>query len=196
MAEQTVRVSGSFCGREEFLTQSFDRLERYLRRETARGVARFGVTRMETTKMNMTNSVDRFVDWYGDGSDGAAPGADQWSAILNRDPAQPLTLINFFKFNERAHYQGDGQALSGSEAFDLYAAVSIPTMQRIGGRFLLVAPFEATFIGASEEWDLVAIGSYPNLQAFLDLYQDENYRAAFAHRTAACARQKVLLAAA
>ncbi len=144
--------------------------------------------------MNIEAILDQLVGWYGDGSDGAVPSADQWAHVLNRDPDQALTLINFFKFRETANYAGSSGGISGSDAFDQYAAVSVPTMQRVGGKFLLVAPFEAALIGAGEDWDLVAIGAYPNLQAFLDLYQDAAYREAFTHRTAACAAQKVLVA--
>jgi uncharacterized protein (DUF1330 family) len=66
-------------------------------------------------------------------------------------------------------------------------------MERVGGAFLLVAPFQASFVGQDEDWDLVAVGRYPNLQAFLDLHRDEGYRAAYRHRTAGCERQKVLI---
>lgn len=140
------------------------------------------------------NTLDQLVDWYGQGAQGSAPLPAQWAQMLARDAAAPVTLINFFKFRDVADYGTAGSTMSGEEAFGQYAAVSIPTMERVGGTFLMVAPFEATLIGEDEDWDLVAIGAYPNLQAFLDLYQDAAYREAFRHRTAACARQKVLIA--
>jgi uncharacterized protein (DUF1330 family) len=143
--------------------------------------------------MNKVDVQNELVGIYGDGSDGAAPRGDQWASILSRDPDEPVTLINFFKFRDDADYGEAVSGTSGKAAFDKYAAVSIPTMERVGGKFLLVAPFEASLIGENEEWDLVAIGSYPNQLAFLDLYQDAAYREAFKHRTAACARQKVLI---
>ena len=144
--------------------------------------------------MTSDKFMSQLTDWYGDGAGGATPRPEQWAHILARDPERPVTLINFFKFHDTAQYGAEGETASGKEAFDAYAAVSIPTMERVGGKFLLVAPFEATLIGAAEDWDLVAIGAYPNRQAFLDLYLDDAYRAAFAHRTAACAAQKVLIA--
>lgn len=146
--------------------------------------------------MNTEAIRNQLVVWYGDGSTGFVPRPDQWAYVLDRDADQPLTLINFFKFREVADYDGKTVRMSGSEAFDQYAAVSVPTMERVGGTFLLVAPFEAALVGKDEDWDLVAIGSYPNQQAFLDLYQDAAYREAFKHRTAACAAQKVLIASA
>ena len=146
--------------------------------------------------MNIEEMRDQFVQWYGDRGDGPVPQPGQWARILGRPPEDPVTLINFFKFRDLADYGHGEESTTGQAAFEKYTAVSIPGMARAGGTFLMVAPFEATLIGPEEDWDLVAVGSYPNLQAFLDLYRDEAYRAAFRHRSAACARQKVLLAAA
>ena len=144
--------------------------------------------------MTDTSIRDQLVRWYGDGSSGAVPRPEQWDNVLNRNPDDSFTLINLFKLREVASYNGEENEISGQEAFDRYAAVSMPTMERVGGKFLLVAPFEASLIGNDDNWDLIAIGTYPSLQAFLDLYQDANYRAAFEHRTAACSAQKVLIA--
>lgn len=84
--------------------------------------------------------------------------------------------------------------VSGEEAFNRYASVSVPTLERVGGHFLHVGPFAGQFIGEDEDWDIIAIGSYPGRQALVDLYSDEGYRSVFVHRIAACARQKVLMA--
>ena len=138
----------------------------------------------------------QFSQWYGDGADGMCPTVAQWEHILKQPKEKPITLINYFKLRERALYRdeagkSDG-AVSGQAAFDSYAAVSIPTMERVGGNFLFVGPFGGTFLGETESWDIVAIGSYPTLNALIDLYSDKDYRTAFPHRTAACERQKVL----
>lgn len=146
--------------------------------------------------MNKTSIRDQFVEFYGNGSDGSAPRPDQWERILHRPPDQPITLVNFFKFREVADYGKELNDAPGTVAFDRYALVSVPTMERVGGKFLLIAPFQAALIGADEDWDLIAIGAYPNQRAFLDLYQDAGYRDAFVHRRAACLQQKVLIAAA
>lgn len=140
-----------------------------------------------------------FVDWYGNGLDGSCPTNQQWQRILNLPADAPVTLINFFKLNEVADYPAGFAGMeidvSGQDAFNRYASVSIPTMDKVGGRFLHVGPFAGQFIGNEEDWDIIAIGSYPNRQALLDLYSDEGYRNVFVHRSAACARQKVLMAA-
>ena len=147
----------------------------------------------------MKEQIQQLCEWYGDGSDGSSPTAAQWNRILAQPLNQPITLINFFKLRKNALYDSNdvhsGIPVTGSEAFDSYATVSIPTMQKIGGKFLHVGPFSGTFLGNEEDWDMVAIGVYPNLEALLALYTDEDYRRAFTHRTAACERQTVLTCA-
>ncbi|WP_269581634.1 DUF1330 domain-containing protein [Roseibium sp. Sym1] len=143
--------------------------------------------------MNVNQQVSQFTHWYGPGSDGSCPTADQWSHILGRDKDKPVTLINFFKLRDKAHYPGGDGDASGQDAFSSYASVSVPAMERAGGHFLFVGPFQGMFLGDDEDWDIVAIGAYPNLGALTALYSDESYRGAFHHRTAACARQKVLV---
>lgn len=150
-----------------------------------------------TVKPATRHSADRFAEWYGDGSDRSCPTPLQWARILDAPADDPVTLINFFKFRDVAAYGADRPEpdgpLTGQEAFAHYAAVSMPTMERVGGRFLLVGPYKGMFLGEEEDWDLIAIGSYPTAEACLALYADEAYRAAFRHRTAACLRQKVLI---
>ncbi len=141
--------------------------------------------------------VDQLVSWYGDGADGGAPTRMQWHHIVGRPDDQPVTLINFFKLRDLAVYHeriaGLDDAGTGQDAFNRYAAVSMPTLEKVGGRFLLVAPFEDVLIGADENCDLVAIGSYPNNEALLALFEDVDYRAAYSHRVAACEQQKVIV---
>ena len=144
--------------------------------------------------MDVNETLDLLVNHYGDGTNGNAPSSAQWQSILERDPAKPFALINFFKFNETANYDGETDAAVGGDvAFQRYADVSIPAMQAAGGEFLMVAPFAGTMIGDDQDWDLVAIGKYPNLEAFLNLYTNKDYMDAFAHRSAAVARQIVLV---
>ena len=146
---------------------------------------------------NLETKIARLAGCYGEGEGGGAPTRDQWRALLQRPQDQPITLINFFKLRGQAVYPKDTaqEATSGEEAFARYAEVSVPTVEKVGGRFLLLAPFEATFMGAGEDWDLVAIGSYPSAAALLALLEDDAYIAAYPHRTAALERQKVLACA-
>lgn len=143
--------------------------------------------------MDVNKLVKQFTDWYGPGLAGSSPNQAQWTRILSRPADKPVTLINFFKLRDSALYPDGSDAVTGQEAFSSYASVSVPTMERVGGTFLFVGPYQGTFLGDDEDWDLTAIGSYPNLGAFIALYSDEAYRSVFHHRTAACERQKVLV---
>jgi len=143
---------------------------------------------------NLEAALDRLTAGYGDGADGSAPTRAQWRALLQRPQDAPITLINFFKMRAAAVYSegASDPATSGEQAFQRYAEVSVPTVEKVGGRFLLLAPFEFAFMGPEEDWDLVAIGSYPNAAALLALLEDAGYRAAYRHRSAALERQRVL----
>lgn len=143
--------------------------------------------------MNVNKTSSQFTQWYGSGLDGNSPSDNQWSNVLARPADQPVTLINFFKLRKEANYSDDTKGVSGEEAFGKYAATSVPTMERVGGKFLFVGPYKGMFLGKEEDWDLVAIGSYPNLSTLVALYSDEDYRKAFHHRTAACEKQKVIV---
>jgi uncharacterized protein (DUF1330 family) len=136
--------------------------------------------------------VEELTRWYGAGG---GPDAAQWRRVVAGPQGTPVTLINFFKLRSVAEYADVSETVSGIEAMMRYAAVSGPALERVGGRFLLTGPFDATFIGEDEDWDLVAIGTYPDRAAVLALFADEAYRAAWAHRAAAVARQRVLVAA-
>lgn len=141
--------------------------------------------------MNADDLTRQFAEWYGDGR--AAPSHEQWRKLFSRDEESPVVMINFFKFRKTADY-GDGSAeVPGADAFSAYSSVSIPTMDRVGGTFLFVGPCAGSFLGEEEGWDLIAIGSYPNLSSLIDLYGDEDYRNAYRHRSAACERQKVFV---
>lgn len=124
--------------------------------------------------------IDGFLKAYGDGRDGTVPTEAQWRALLARKAEAPLTLVNFFKIRNQS-------------AFDRYAQTSIPAMEAAGGEFLMIAPYEGTFLGESDDWDLVAVGRYPSVTALLDLFDNPEYVAAFPHRSEACARQRVMI---
>ena len=86
--------------------------------------------------------------------------------------------INFFKLNERARYdeESDEVPCSGEEAFQRYATVSVPTLEKVGGHFLLRAAFQSDLIGDAEDWDVVAVGTYPDLEAVLALFEERPLR--------------------
>ncbi|WP_417464569.1 DUF1330 domain-containing protein [Kordiimonas sp.] len=137
------------------------------------------------------------LDAYGSGQDGNSPTEAQWQRLIERDASAPLVLVNYFKLRAAADYAGTSHAgaapVSGQEAFGRYSAVSMPALTAAGGRFLHMGAYEGGFLGEDEDWHMVAIGHYPNMEAFWKLYRNPEYIAAFCHRAAACERQKVVV---
>lgn len=140
----------------------------------------------------MEERVEKLIAAYGEGE--GRPSRAQWQALAALPEEAPVTLLNFFKFRAEARYgTGRGEApCTGAEAFSRYAAVSAPALERAGGHFKFLAPFGGSFIGANEDWDFIAAGSYPDRNAVFALFEDEDYRRCYSHRLAACERQKVL----
>lgn len=141
--------------------------------------------------------VAAIVEAYGAGAEAGMPSQEAWARLAKIAPDQQVTLVNFFKMRDRAAYpEGCAEEsvdVDGQTAFGRYADVSMPSLEKVGGRFLLVAPFGETFIGGAEEWDLVAVGTYPGPSAIFSLFELPEYRRAYVHRTAACAEQHVSL---
>lgn len=139
--------------------------------------------------------VKQLMSHYGKGTDGSSPTLKQWRMLLALPPSGPVSLINFFKMRKRAQYPRGSEATpcSGEEAFQRYASVSGGALEQVGGQFLLVSPFKGSFMGQPEDWDLVAIGTYPNTDKVLSLFENAEYQQAYVHRTAACARQAVVV---
>ncbi len=64
----------------------------------------------------------------------------------------------------------------------------------VGGEFVVQALPSGTLWGDDEDWDLVVVANYPDASALAALLDDPEYRAAYAHRRAAVARERVTVA--
>lgn len=71
-----------------------------------------------------------------------------------------------------AAYDEGCAGVSGREAFSSYGAVSMPHMDDIGCSFPYAAPCRGTFLSGGEDWDLIALATYPNLDALLALFSN------------------------
>ncbi|MEM1253355.1 MAG: DUF1330 domain-containing protein [Cyanobacteria bacterium P01_H01_bin.21] len=145
--------------------------------------------------MDVNKFAAKFSAWYGDGKDGNCPTAEQWKRVLTQPVDKSITLVNFFKIRPTAIYDSNEQGVTGEEAFSRYSSVSLPAVEQAGGRFLFVGSYQGAFVGTDEDWDVIAVGVYPNLDALIALHTNEAYRECYHHRTAACERQKVFICA-
>lgn len=142
---------------------------------------------------SMQYSTETYINIYGSGQ--GLPTAEQWEALFNGDMNSPLTVINFFKFSDRADpIFIDGKEMTGQEAFAIYAETSVPKVTEVGGHFVLRGSVEGNLIGDdSSQWDIVAMGHYPRREYFFKLFQDIEYQKAFKYRQAAVEKQDVFL---
>ena len=139
----------------------------------------------------MTYSIETLTTLYGIGTN--YPSQEQWLSLINGQLDAPLTVVNFFKFREVADREVIEESMYGNEAFAKYAETSVPKVTEVGGHFVLRGAVEAGFIGDHiEQWDLIAIGQYPQRENFLQLLMDKDYQAAFKYRQAALEKQHVL----
>ncbi|MBL4739376.1 MAG: DUF1330 domain-containing protein [Sneathiella sp.] len=146
---------------------------------------------------NIETRLAVLINVYGEGADEGTPTKAQWRHLLETESAGKTTLINFFKMRDTAEYPGTSiyaqNPGTGEQAFMRYAEVSVPTLEKVGGNFLLHGPFDGMFTGDAEDWDVIVVGTYPNRGAVLALFENADYQSAFVHRSAACSRQKVFI---
>lgn len=87
-------------------------------------------------KATIDEKTERLASLYGNGAGAAAPTPDQWRHVLERSSGCPETRVNFFKMRKEASYSDPSVGtVSGQEAFDRYAAVSVPTLANVGAPF-------------------------------------------------------------
>jgi len=119
------------------------------------------------------------------------PNAEQLQGFSEPGPQGPIYMLNLLKFKEKAEY-ADGREtdLSGAEAYAIYGAAVGKILAKLGGGGMFSAGVERLMLGEVEElWDTVAIATYPNRQAMLDMMMSEEYQAIHHHREAGLAGQ-------
>jgi uncharacterized protein (DUF1330 family) len=117
------------------------------------------------------------------------PTPDQGKALFGAAEDGPFVMVNLLKFKELATY-GNGEAVSGREAYMRYGAVMQTLVERAGGRMLYSGGVRRLMIGAVEElWDAVALVEYPSRAAFLAITRMPEFTAIEHHRSAGLAGQ-------
>lgn len=120
------------------------------------------------------------------------PDRDRFAAFRALTREGPIQMLNLIRFRERAAYSDD-RDVSGRQAYAAYSRESLPIFERVGGRQVWIAFPELLLIGPSEErWDISFVAEYPSGAAFVEMLQDDAYRKAVKHRTAAVADSRLL----
>ena len=114
------------------------------------------------------------------------PNEDQINGFLENPEIGPISMVNLLKFKEKALYEdGRDTALTGEEAYGLYAAEVINLVEKYGGEFLFAGKVNRLTLGEVEEiWDSIAIAKYPNRKAMFDMTMDPEYQKIHVHRDA------------
>ena len=89
----------------------------------------------------------------------------------------PVVMLNLLAF------EPDG----GAERYAEYAQATAPFLERVGGRLLAAYAASSTLIG-DDDWDVVALVSYPTRGAFLEMIGSPDYQAITHMRTEALRR--------
>lgn len=137
---------------------------------------------MTTSKEDLLAELTRFY-----GTDPNMPSAAQWAHLFDLPADAPLAAVNHVKLRDQAQYApGEKEsAATGLEAMMRYSSVSTLRAAAVGGAFLLTGFHQGAIIGAATDWDLIIVGHFPTPAAYLSLFVDPDYQAAFHHRRAA-----------
>ena len=85
----------------------------------------------------------------------------------------PVVMVNLMRFRERS-LDDDG---SGWDAYLRYSALTVPMIKARGGTLLWTGDARAVALGAAEDnqWDYLALVSYPDVAAFVDMMTSADY---------------------
>lgn len=110
----------------------------------------------------------------------------QVSALMQDGPEGPIFMVNLLKFKERAEYEdGRPTALTGREAYMLYARAVTELLPKFGGRGVFAGDVTFLSLGRVEElWDEIAIAMYPRRADMVRMSMSEEWRAIAVHRSA------------
>ena len=129
--------------------------------------------------------------FYGEGQ--KYPSLEQWRSLLNSNHTGPVVMVNMIRLEETAaNPYPPGEQLSGLELLMRYQGVSIATVERFGGSAVYSGLVGQSVIGHSV-WDIVGLVKYPDIDAFISVFQDPAYRQAHLNRAAACAEHQLML---
>lgn len=111
--------------------------------------------------------------------------------LMEPGPTGPIYMVNLLKFKERAVYEdGRKTELSGREAYAIYGRAVTELLPKFGGRGLFAGDVTFLMLGKVEElWDEIAIATYPNRRALVEMSMSKAWKEIAVHRTAGLAGQ-------
>jgi uncharacterized protein (DUF1330 family) len=118
------------------------------------------------------------------------PNGDQLKAYINSDHSGEVVMLNLLKFKARA----EGEDGTGRDAYDRYGSTVKQMIEARGGSLIWQGRADHVFIGDvdANDWDAVALVSYPSRDAFIEMVSTPDYEKAHEHRQAGLADTVVI----
>jgi uncharacterized protein (DUF1330 family) len=120
------------------------------------------------------------------------PTREQFSEFTRGARDGEVVMINLLHFARGNSDAGSGA--SGAGAYREYSDQVVKMVESRGGRVIWTGRPEHVLIGDGDNdaWDLVALVSYPNRAAFIDMVTSPSYEQAHTHREQALDRTVLL----
>ena len=98
--------------------------------------------------------------------------------MMEPGPSKPIYMVNLLKFKEKAEYKdGRESNLSGRDAYMIYGRAVAALLPKVVGHAVFAADVTCLTLGQVEElWDEVAIASYPNRRAMVEMSMSKEWR--------------------
>ena len=114
------------------------------------------------------------------------PNDQQIAGFLEEGKDQPIYMVNLLKFKDKAEYPDKRETdLTGEEAYAIYGQEVRKHLEKVGGQPIFSGKVSRLMLGEVEDlWDVVAIATYPNRKAMLDMLSDPEYIKSAQHRVA------------
>lgn len=115
-----------------------------------------------------------------------APNEKQMKGFGEEADKGPIFMVNLLKFKDKAEYE-DGREtdLTGAEAYAIYGMAVGKLMSEYGAAPVFGGQVSRLSYGEVEDlWDMVAIATYPNRKAMLEMISSPEYQECGVHRTA------------
>ena len=114
------------------------------------------------------------------------PNDQQMAGFLEEGKDQPIYMVNLLKFKDKATYPDKRETdLTGEEAYAIYGLEVRKHLEKVGAKPIFSGKVSRLMLGEVEDlWDVVAIATYPNRKAMLDMLSDPEYIKSAQHRVA------------
>ena len=108
-------------------------------------------------------------------------------------PRSPKRSPSTWRPPRPTSFELESKGLSGLEAYNLYGAYALRHVTQRGGKLVLFNGVVQQLIGAEGGWHQIASMQYNNVDAFIDMVQDPDYREGLVHRDAGLARTEIIV---